>query len=282
MEVKVPDPERSTELLWGPAAKRGLNLDVIVRSAIKLADAEGLPAVSMRRVAEHLGFTTMSLYRHVPGKAELVELMRDAAMADRSPSGEWPDWRTELAAWAREGLALYRKHPWLIESAGPRTVPGPNAIASFERALAGARRAGLPPARIVAAVTLLGGFVESAARQVVTTAQAEQQSGVSHDEWWGARDSLYEHLDRYPTLNWIYEQGGYDKPLDPFEFGLERVLDGIAALVHHEHRDEKRDENACLVCGKPVEASAKGRPREYCSRACQQRAYRRRTSSQKA
>jgi AcrR family transcriptional regulator len=275
----VPDPERSTELLWGLAGKRGLNLDVIVRAAVKLADAEGLAAVSMRRVAEQLGFTTMSLYRHVPGKAELVELMRDAAMADRPPPGEWPDWRIELAAWAREGLALYRKHPWLIESAGPRTVPGPNAVASFERALAGARRAGLPPAQIVAAVTLLGGFVESAARQVVTTAQTEQQSGISHDEWWGARDSLYEHLDQYPVLTWIYEQGGYDEPLDPFEFGLERVLDGISALVRDENCDEKRDENACRVCGKPVEVSAKGRPREYCSRACQQRAYRQRTSS---
>jgi AcrR family transcriptional regulator len=279
MEVKVPDPERSTELLWGPAAKRGLNLEVIVRTAIKLADAEGLPAVSMRRVAEQLGFTTMSLYRHVPGKAELVELMRDAAMADRPEPGEWPDWRTELAAWAREGLALYRKHPWLIDSAGPRNVPGPNAIASFERALAGARRAGLPPAEIVAVVTLLGGFVESAARQVVASAQAEQRSGVSHEQWWGARDSLYEHLDQYPTLNWIYEQGGYDKPLDPFEFGLERVLDSIAVLITDPIRDEKRDESACPVCGKPVEVSAKGRPRDYCSRACQQRAYRERAAS---
>jgi AcrR family transcriptional regulator len=273
----VPDPERSTELLWGAGAKRGLNLEVIVRTAINLADAEGLPAVSMRRVAEQLGFTTMSLYRHVPSKAELVELMRDAAMADRSQPPESPDWRTDLTAWAHESLALYRKHPWLIESASPRTVPGPNAIASFERALAGVRRAGLPPAQIVAVVTLLGGFVESAARQVVATEQAEQQSGVSHDEWWGARDSLYAHLDQYPTLSWIYQQGGYDKPLDPFEFGLGRVLDGIAALIRDQKRDEKRDENACLVCGTAVEVSAKGRPRDYCSRACQQRAYRQRT-----
>ncbi|MBP2327626.1 AcrR family transcriptional regulator [Kibdelosporangium banguiense] len=266
----MPDPERSTELLWGTTAKRALNLEVIVRTAIGLADTEGLQAVSMRRVAEKLGFTTMSLYRHVPGKAELVELMRDAAMADQTQPGDWPDWRAELAAWARAGLARYRRHPWLIESAGPRTVPGPNAVAIFEQALAGARRAGLPPAQIVGVVTLLGGFVESAARQVVQTTEAEQRSGVTHDEWWGARDSLYQHLDQYPTLSWIYQQGGYDKPLDPFEFGLERVLDSIAALI----RDEKRDESSCRVCGKPVEVTGKGRPRDYCSRACQQRAYR--------
>jgi hypothetical protein len=120
-------------------------------------------------------------------------------------------------------------------------------------------------------VTLLDGFVASA--------QAEQQSGVSHEQWWSARESLYEHLDRYPTLTWSYEQGGYDKPLDPFEFGLERVLDSIAVLITDPIRDEKRDENACPVCGKPVKAGAKGRPRDYCSRACQQRAYRERTAS---
>jgi hypothetical protein len=219
----------------------------------------------------------MSLYRHVPSKAELVDLMRDAAMADvpNDATRNSPDWRAELATWARDGLALYQKHPWLIEASGPRSVPGPNTVARFERALAAARRANLPPAQIVAVVTLLGGFVESAAQQVVQIASAEQQSGVSHEEWWGARDSLYEHLDQYPTLTWVYEQGGYDDPLDPFEFGLERVLDGIATLI----RDENRDEKSCAVCGEPVATGGKGRPRDYCSRACQQRAYRERAST---
>jgi AcrR family transcriptional regulator len=279
LEVKMPDPERSTELLWGAKPRRGLNLELIVGTAIALAGRGGLAAVSMRRVAEELGFTTMSLYRHVPGKAELVDLMRDAAMASApgadDPPDDVPHWRAELAAWARDGLTLYRKHPWLIEASGPRSVPGPNGVARFERALAAARRANLRPAQIVAVVTLLGGFVESAARQVVQIASAEQQSGVSHEEWWGARDSLYEHLDQYPTLTWIYEQGGYDDPLDPFEFGLERVLDGIATLI----RDESCDETMCVVCSKPVATGGKGRPRDYCSRACQQRAYRKRASA---
>ncbi|CAM3423479.1 TetR/AcrR family transcriptional regulator [Kibdelosporangium persicum] len=270
----MPDPERSTELLWGTRARRGLDLDTIVRTAIDLADREGLGAVSMRRVAEVLGFTTMSLYRHVPGKAELLDLMRDAVTTP--PGDEQPaDWRSGLEAWARAGLALYQRHPWLIESSGPRAVPGPNAVAQFERALSIVAATGLPPAQIVAVVTLVGGFVESAARQVVHTIAAERESGLTHEEFWGARDSLYEHLDRYPTLSRIYEQGGYDEPLDPFEFGLQRVLDGVATLV----RDEKRDESWCVVCGDPVAVTGKGRPKEYCSRACQQKAYRKRTSA---
>ncbi|MER5324133.1 TetR/AcrR family transcriptional regulator [Streptosporangium roseum] len=272
----MADPERSTELLWGARSRRGLSLERIVRAAIELADAEGLTAVSMRRVAERLGFTTMSLYRHVPGKAELVDLMRDEVMSEEPGAGDdrRPGWRAELEAWARDGLALYRRHPWLAESSGTRQVPGPNAVASFERALGAAARAGLPPAEVVAVVTLLGGFVESAARQVLETVRAERRTGVSEEEWWGARDSLFQHLDRYPTLNRIYREGGYDTPLDPFEFGLQRVLDGIEALV----RDETRDETRCAVCGKTIEAAATGRPRDYCSRACRQRAYRTRKS----
>nr|WP_083466176.1 TetR/AcrR family transcriptional regulator [Kibdelosporangium sp. MJ126-NF4]CEL13931.1 Transcriptional regulator, TetR family [Kibdelosporangium sp. MJ126-NF4]CTQ88299.1 Transcriptional regulator, TetR family [Kibdelosporangium sp. MJ126-NF4] len=288
----MPDPERSTELLWGTRAKRGLDLDTIVRTAIGIADTEGIGAVSMRRVAQQLGFTSMSLYRHVPGKAELLDLMRDAVMA--APRQPVPtDWREGMEAWARAALALYREHPWLLETSGSRTMPGPHAMAGFEWALALVASTGLPPAQIVAVVTLVGGFVESAARQVVDVITTERDSGVTHDEFWGSRDSLFEHMDRYPTLTRIYEQGGYDEPLDPFEFGLQRVLDGVAALIgasssstapvstvaiRDESRDDSRDGSACVVCGTRIEATGKGRPKAYCSRACQQRAYRDRTA----
>ncbi|MGV9778060.1 TetR/AcrR family transcriptional regulator [Streptosporangium sp. NPDC003464] len=272
----MADPERSTELLWGAGSRRGLSLERIVRAAIELADAEGLAAVSMRRVAERLGFTTMSLYRHVPGKSELVALMRDEVLGGPGDSGadHAGGWRAELEAWARDGLARHLRHPWLVESSEPRQVPGPNAVAGFERALAAASRAGLPPAQVVAVVTLVGGFVESAARQVVRTERTERRTGVGEEEWWGGRASLFQHLDRYPTLSRIYREGGYDAPLDPFEFGLQRVLDGIEALIHDGTSDESRDEKRCAVCGKPVAPAATGRPRDYCSRACRQRAYR--------
>lgn len=274
----MPDPERSTELLWGETPKHGLSLAKIVRAAIDLADAEGLAAVSMRKVAERLGFTTMSLYRHVPSKADLIALMRDEVFGEQGAQVAEEDWRAGLTAWARDGLALYQRHPWLLDSAGTRIVPGPNAVAGFERALSMAARAGLAPSEVVASVTLLGGFVESAARQVLEMQRAEQQSGVSEEEWWGARNSLFERLDRYPTLSRLYSEGAYDTPVDPFEFGLQRVLDGIAALI----RDDKRDESRCMVCGNPVETTGKGRPKDYCSRACQQRAYRMRVTAKDA
>ena len=188
-----------------------------------------------------------------------------------------PPWRRELAEWARDALAVRRRHPWLVGSASARRVPGPNGVAAFERALAVVAPAGFEPAQVVAVVTLVGGFVESAARQVVEAEREERRSGVGADEWWGARDSLYRHLDRYPTLSRLYRDGAYDVPVDPFEFGLARVLDGVAALLPAD-RDEIRDEKMCRMCGGPVAPGSRGRPREYCSPACRQRAHRRRTA----
>ncbi|MFF2848787.1 TetR/AcrR family transcriptional regulator [Streptomyces sp. NPDC058001] len=295
----MSNPERSTELLWGTGPRHGLNLERIVRSAVELADAEGLSAVSMRRLAERLGFTTMALYRHVPGKAELLALMRDAVLAELAPpgppAGQGPSavsappvaadgpasagWRADLEAWARAGIALQRRHPWLAELGDDRQVPGPHAMAYFEHALSIVARTGLPPAQVVAAVTLVGEFVDGVARQAAATARTERRTGVGDDEWWGQRDSLFAQLDdRYPTLVRLYEEGAYDAPLDPFEFGLQRVLDGVAALIPvgdpTEVRDETRDVKGCEVCGNPVDRNPAGRPRTYCSRACRQRAYR--------
>ncbi|RCV50921.1 TetR/AcrR family transcriptional regulator [Marinitenerispora sediminis] len=271
----MANPERSTEMLWEPQPepRRSLNLERIVRAAVELADAEGLAALSMRRLAERLGFTTMALYRHVPGKAELLTLMRERVHgeteADAGPARA-AGWRAELEVWARDELAMYRRHPWLAESDDARHVPGPHTVGRFERALEIVARTGLPPAHVVAAVNLVGGFVGSTARQAAAEARMRRRTGVSDEEWWQDRDSLFAHLDRYPTLSRLYREGAYDTPPDPFEFGLQRVLDGVEALVRYESRDEK----GCGVCGRPVDRGPAGRPRDYCSPACRQRAYR--------
>ncbi|GAB2991439.1 TetR/AcrR family transcriptional regulator [Saccharothrix stipae] len=265
------DPDRSVELLWG--GRGGLSLDAIVGAAVEVADAEGLAGLSMRKVAERLGFTTMSLYRHVPGRDHLVNLMRDAVHGDPPPA-EGSGWRSKLEAFARRSWELREQHPWLAELPG-RYVPGPNALAHYEHALSILADTGLTPAEVVAAVGLVGRFVDAEASALVEAARAERGTGVSDEQWWGERDALFAHFDRYPTLTRLWETGGFDQP-DPFGFGLARVLDGIELLIRQ--RDEKRDES-CRVCGRPVAQPASGRPRAYCSRACQQRAYRNRRST---
>ncbi|MEU4537734.1 TetR/AcrR family transcriptional regulator [Streptosporangium sp. NPDC023825] len=306
------DPDRTVELLWreprDAAPRQGLSVDAIVRAAIEIADADGIEGLSMRRVGERLGFTSMSLYRHVPGKAQLVDLMCDAVTGDvtadtaaGTAAGTGADdavtdaaddaarggagggvaagtphgWREALEGWARRGWALCRRHPWLAGVRGTRYVPGPNSVAHFEYALSTVAGTGLKPSEMVAVVGLVGRFVDSEAARVAEIAKVERHTGVSEEEWWGARDSLYEKLHLYPTLTHVWEAGGYDEPEDSFEFGLRRVLDGIEALVRE--RDIKRDENAsCVMCGTSMERAEAGRPRAYCSRACRQRAYRRR------
>ncbi|MEU6035976.1 TetR/AcrR family transcriptional regulator [Actinomadura sp. NPDC047616] len=276
---RADDPDHAVELLWerdGGEPRRGLTLDRIVRAAVEVADAEGLAGLSMRKVAERLGFTTMSLYRHVPGRDHLVDLMCDAVVGPPSgpPSGD--GWRPRLEACARHAWELRKRHPWLAEVRGTRHIPGPNTVALYDRMLSVLAGTGLAPAEVVAAVELVGRFVDAQALTLVEIARAERGSGVSEEEWWGARDSLYAHLDRYPAISALWEAGGYDRPEDPFEFGLARILDGIEVLVARR-RDEKRDES-CRVCGGPVEQPSSGRPRRYCSRACRQRAYRARRS----
>lgn len=272
------DPDHDVELLWRDEAQEprtGLSTGRIVRAAIDLADEDGLDGLSMRKIAERLGFTTMSLYRHVPGRDQLVTLMLDAVQGEAPSQGAVEgDWRARLEACARRAWELRRRHPWMAEVRSSRHLPGPNGIGAYEDMLSAVADTGLPAARVVAAVNLVGRFVDAEAQTLVEIARQERRSGVSEQDWWGARDALYQRLDRYPTLTALWEAGGYDAPEDSFEFGLARVLDGIQMLIAY-HRDETRDET-CPVCGRPVARPPSGRPRVYCSRACQQRAYRKR------
>ncbi|MDH6125023.1 TetR/AcrR family transcriptional regulator [Kitasatospora sp. GP82] len=288
-ENAAADPKRTIELLWDPEenqGRTGLSLDRIVRTAIEIADSEGLAALSMRHVAERLGFTTMSLYRHVPGKAELIELMRDAVIAELDfPEPKDDGWRSGLESWARAHWALHLRHLWLAHTAGSRRLPGPNIMADYNRALRIAEGTGLRASEVVAVVSLVGGFVNTAARQVEEVFREERDSGLSHEQWWRSREELIERMSPYSALGRLWLAGGFDHPEDPFDFGLARALDGIELLVRRR-RDEQRDVSTepasggrCSVCGKPLDGTVRGRPRDYCSRACQQRAYRRRRSA---
>ncbi|MGW4404782.1 TetR/AcrR family transcriptional regulator [Nonomuraea sp. NPDC004702] len=287
------DPDHGVELLWRDAEREprpGLSLGRIVRAAVELADAEGLEGLSMRKVADRLGFTTMSLYRHVPGRDQLVDLMRDEVLGealvtapDAAPDNSLdagPDaddgWRGRLEEAARRAWELRMRHPWLAEVRGSRHLPGPNAVAHYDHMLGALTGTALRPSEVVAVVGLLGRFVDAEALLLAETRREERRSGVSEQEWWGARESLYERLDRFPALSRLWETGGWDAPEDSFTFGLRRLLDGVEVLIRE--RDENRDER-CPECGTPLESAPSGRPRVYCSRACQQRAYRKRRSA---
>ncbi|MEV0270639.1 TetR/AcrR family transcriptional regulator C-terminal domain-containing protein [Hamadaea sp. NPDC050747] len=221
------------ELLWNarPQPKRGprpaLTTEQIARTGIEIADAEGLAAVSMQRVAADLGYTKMSLYRYVPGKAELVALMADLAIGG-PPSLAGNGWRERLESWARALLPGFARHPWAIEATtGPRIL-GPNEVAWMEAALSALDGTGLRGWERMDAVVVISGHVRMIATQLsaTPTGDPERQLGAV------LLEIMREHGDRFPAVNAALTStvtdGGQDHALD---FGLARILDGIGVLI---------------------------------------------------
>src|SRR5258708_29593707 len=159
------------DLLWGRRGsgrrgpRRGLSVDDIVEAALRLADAEGLHGVSMARVAEELGFTTMSLYRYVAGKDELLQLMWNAsAQGAEDLELDGDDWRSRLRCWAlvqREGID---RHPWITQM--PMAAPplAPNSLTFVERGLKALDGTGLEDADKLRVLGLLSSFTLNEAR----------------------------------------------------------------------------------------------------------------------
>jgi AcrR family transcriptional regulator len=240
------DPARSLALLWRTpqAATRGrpakLSVERIVEAAVAVADDEGLPALSMRRVAERLGVGTMSLYTHVPGKEELLDVMLDAVYAEATgPLPATEGWRAALERVARDDWALYQRHPWVLQVNRSRPLLGPNVIAKYERDLRTIDGIGLDDVEMDSVISLVTAHTESAARRAVEAVLTERRTGQTDAEWWEATAPLLERvLDarRFPVASRVGTAAGVahdaaSSPEHDFEFGLARVLDGIEALV---------------------------------------------------
>ncbi|WP_228456013.1 TetR/AcrR family transcriptional regulator [Streptomyces durbertensis] len=236
------DLTRSLELLWktkepptrGP--RPGLDLEQVVAAAVRIADREGLAALSMRKVAAELGVGTMSLYRYVPGKSELLDLMVDhvqGPVADlASRRGE--DWRTTLEYIARGSWELYTGHPWLLQVNQSRPLLGPNALGGFDFALAALDGLGLTGRQRVSVLVALDGYVLGVARTYLLQRQVIEQSGVSDEEFWQAQmPYLARAMESgdYPQVAGLDEDSFNASEEYTFDLGLEVLLDGVAALI---------------------------------------------------
>ncbi|GAB7185083.1 TetR/AcrR family transcriptional regulator [Kitasatospora sp. Ki12] len=245
------DAHRSLALLWGApeqprtgrsGPKPGLSVDAIVSAGIAVADAEGMAALSMRAVGERLGRTAMALYTYVPGKAELLDLMHDRALAELPagpPSAD--DWREAVTVWAEELHACYLRHPWVLQVSQARPVLGPAELAAMETLLRALQPAGLPPRRLRGAVAALWQFVRGLAAATAETRAAAAATGVTDEDWWIARSTRLAELapdfaDRFPLLTGLQStpadtpgSAPEDSHREAFRTGLAILLDGIAA-----------------------------------------------------
>jgi AcrR family transcriptional regulator len=240
------DPRRSIPLLWGVAGagrrgpKPSRSVEEIVAAAIALADAEGLPALSMRRVAEAVGLSPMSLYTYVPSKAELVDLMIDRVAAEiEEPEQPRRGWRAELERLSRARWAMAQRHPWVMQVGTHRPPLGPHVLAQIEATLRAIDGLGLTELEMDQLSSLIGGYVRSAVRAALDAREIERRTGMTDEQWWSLNAPLLEGLvdpARYPTTIRVGEAykactgPGRDHRSD-FEFGLQRVLDGIEVFI---------------------------------------------------
>lgn len=246
-KLSSTDPARRLALLWGSqthAGRSGLTLKAIVTAAMEIADGDGIDALSMRKVAERLGVGAMSLYTHVPGKAELVDLMLDTAYGQlyesvESPSQQPGDWRDALRFIARQNWDLYRRHPWMLQITIGRPGLGPHAALKYEAELRPLDKLGLSDVEMDAVLTLILTHVEGCARAQATFDRTQRDTGMTDAEWWVIHAPI---LDRFidPTLFPVATRVGtsagqeYQAASNPeyvFTFGLECILAGISDLI---------------------------------------------------
>jgi AcrR family transcriptional regulator len=213
-----------------------LSLNRIVEAAVRVAQTDGLPAVSMSKVAAEVGVTAMALYRHVGGKDELLALMVDAAMGDppdvpRRGQG----WREGLSAWAWAENAVYRAHPWTLRVPIQGISTLPNQTRWLEQALRCLTGSGLSEEAKLSSILLVSNLVRGYATigMEIDAAMAGTDPSVVMAGYVSMMNQLLDPA-RFPALRAALDSGTLAKA-DPTDqelaFGLERVLDGLEALI---------------------------------------------------
>ncbi|MFE0046378.1 TetR/AcrR family transcriptional regulator [Streptomyces albireticuli] len=220
--------------LPAPAPRSTLTAERIASVAVGIADAEGLDAVTMRRLATELGVAPMAAYRYVTGKDELLELMVDFVHGELPPPDENADWREAMRTLAGRIRDLTLAHPWLARTSGP--VLTPNLLAVPERALTALDGLGLDADSAMAVFHTVIAYVRGSVGSEIRLARLREEKGWSDGE--ETREGLAPQMGwllgtgRYPAyLRYARESTRKDDPRWQFETGLDCVLDGVAARM---------------------------------------------------
>jgi AcrR family transcriptional regulator len=257
-EERAPD-ERGTgeelgtlDLLWGlrelpnRGPKRAMSVRQIAEVGVAIADREGLSAISMQRVAGDLSYTKNSLYRYVRSKAELLAVMTDLAIGDPPDLGPPDDgWRARLGRWARLIRATWKRHPWLphvsewqvspgaVRPVTGERVMGPNEVAWVEAGTGTLARLGLSPHEQLDAVFLVSAHLR-ATQAMTTYGVLPWTLGLPRQDLLEGLRDQYE--DQFPALTELASSVP-DPAHNAFEFGLDRVLDGLDLLIRQRSGD---------------------------------------------
>jgi AcrR family transcriptional regulator len=240
---------RTLRLLWrhqlGEAAgtrgpRKKLTVDQIVAGAIELADAEGLEACSMRKVAEKLGTSATSLYAYVPDRSSLIGLMVDEVVGNTGHPELQDSLRDRLRQIAEMLWAEYLRHPWLLDAQSHRPWIGPNISDRYEWQLRAVEGSGLNDLAMDHTVALLGTHAAANAEQAIIAKKLAEGSGISDQEWWDVNGPILEQVmpaDVYPISGRVgsavgMKYGAVTSHRAVFEYGLEIILDGVEAQIN--------------------------------------------------
>lgn len=236
----------SIEAAWGlrerpvKGPKPGLSLDRIVAAAVEVAASEGISAVSMGRVAKELGASTMSLYRYVSAKEELYVLMQEVAMGAPSPLPaleEGAGWREGLRQWAWAQRRMFHRNLWSLRIPISGPPASPHSVAWWEQGLQTLEDSGLSEGDKISVILLVSGFVRNEALLTSDLAAAVEAKGVPAQEVMAQWERTVKRLVdpvRHPALSRLLATDAMSEPDDAdydFVFGLDRVLDGVEALI---------------------------------------------------
>jgi AcrR family transcriptional regulator len=208
----------------------------VAAAGIRIADAEGLEAVSMRRIAAELGAGTTSLSRYVAKKDDVLELMVDEVTGELRGTMLSGDWRADLRTIARLLRETALRHPWMPGLSSGRANHGPNSLWWMELALSVFDGMDLDTDEMLANLGTLSAFVLGHVLGELGDQEAARRSGLSHEEWMeqqGEYGPTIMNSGRYPRVTRVIIEArtphAADRQDRAFEAGLQRVLDGLAA-----------------------------------------------------
>lgn len=230
-------------LLWkeSPAGTRsGISKQSITALAVALADREGLDAVTIRRLAAEAGVTPMALYPHIGGRAELIELMLDHVAGSTYAKTDVPDdadWRARISAIAAANWTICQEHPWIIDAAPGRAVPGPGASAKYETELSALDGIGLTDTEMDHTLTALVSLVHGTARAAIAARRSREADEHDDKGWWAniepALTAAIGDRNRFPTASRNSQAlgeatGKANDPEGAYRHGVALLIDGLS------------------------------------------------------
>ncbi|MCM3781198.1 TetR family transcriptional regulator [Microbacterium hydrocarbonoxydans] len=271
-ENEPPELPRGIALAWGVAAnpqrgpKREMSVERIVETAVDIADADGIGAVSMAAVAAALGFTPMSLYRYVSAKDDLLLLMQEHATGvPPEPHRELDGWREVLLHLWGEQVLLYQRHPWVLSLPITGSPITPNSSAWLDANLAVLEGTPLSTDERMAVALAVTGHARWCGIVLAGYTEQARGSGLTPDQVAIRESELYDRVisaDEFPALRRAIDDGVFTSPADPFRFGVERTLDGVAAYIDALDRGAPHEDASEWVGAAPAELAGDRRVKE--------------------